>query len=209
MLSPWHADHVAGNAVFADCEILAHVTTAQALHKHRTELENGTPPIDPVVMPSRLYDNDVALSVGAIAVELRHRDVHSHDATVLLLPQSGLLFAGDALEDPITYVAEPEGLARHLHDLARMQAWPIERILPNHGAPDIIAAGGYGRGLLTATQRYIERLLECRRHRERPDLALDDLMAAEIAAGWIVPFAPYEAVHRRNLQMIRGLDRTG
>ena len=36
------------------------------------------------------------------------------------MPSAGLLFAGDTLEDPITYVGEPERLTKHLDDLERM-----------------------------------------------------------------------------------------
>ncbi len=135
VLSHWYADHVAGNAVFADCEILANARTAAALAAKRTSLEMGEPPIKPLVMPSRTFEDDIRLRVGRIEVELRQVDIHSHDGTVLLLPGEGLLFVGDALEDTVTYVSEPDRLAEHLTDLDRMATWDLRRILPNHGAP--------------------------------------------------------------------------
>src|ERR1700758_4799811 len=161
VLSHWHTDHVAGNEAFKDCEIIANTLTAKALAEHRREFEEGgrDPAIKPLVMPSRTFDGELTLKVGGHNVELRHADIHSHDGTVMLLPGSGVLFAGDTLEDPITYVAEPDRLEEHLRDLERMSAWDFRRILPNHGAPEVIQSGGYDRRLIEATRRYVEKLL--------------------------------------------------
>ncbi|MFL5338494.1 MAG: MBL fold metallo-hydrolase, partial [Geminicoccaceae bacterium] len=124
VLSHWHLDHVAGNAEFADCEIIAHALTAQVLQEHRAAIEAGTragaPAIDPLILPTTIYEGTLALEVGGIPVELRHVDIHSCDGTMLVLPGAGLLLAGDALEDTVTYVAEPDRLDHHRRDLARM-----------------------------------------------------------------------------------------
>jgi cyclase len=205
VLSHWHADHVAGNEVFADCEIIANDLTARTLAEHREKLESRSPAIKPLVMPTRIVEGDTALRVGATEVELRRADIHSEDGMVLLLPETGLLFAGDTLEDPVTYVSEPRRLAAHLTDLRRMASWTISRILPNHGAPEMIAAGGFEKSLIEATIRYVEKLM---RVAAEPELARQDLrtFAAEsFAAGETSYFSPYEAVHRRNVDELRGL----
>ena len=201
VLSHWHTDHIAGNAVFADCEIIAHVRTHEAMLANRSALAADMPPIDPVIMPTRTYEDGLRLCVGRVPVELRHVDIHSRDATVLLLPD-GLLLAGDTLEDMVTYVAEPQGLERHLADLARMATWHLDRILPNHGDPGRIEAGGYGVGLITATQRYVDRLLRVEREPGLGLLPLREFVQDELERGWITEFAPYEAVHRRNLRVV-------
>lgn len=202
VLSHWHRDHVAGNEVFADCEIIAHALTARMLDEKRQFIETGTPPIKPLIGPTRTYEGALRLDVGDISVELRHADIHSLDGTLLFLPETGLLLAGDALEDPVTYVAEPDRLAIHLDDLRRIATWPVEKILPNHGDPDVIAGGGYDRGLIQATIHYVEKLLRCR---SEPGLAkrqLQDWLKDDLDKGWIRAFAPYEAVHRENLSKI-------
>jgi cyclase len=202
VLSHWHDDHVAGNAVFADCEIIANRRTAELLEANRNAIETANPPIRPLVMPSRLFDDSLTLRVGEAEVTLRRMDIHSEDGTVMLLPDRGLLFAGDTLEDPITYVAEPARLAAHLRDLDRLAALPFERILPDHGDPDVIAGGGYRPGLIAATRRYVERLMLCP---VRPDLAamsLEEFLGDDAHAGVIRMFPPYEAVHRRNVEAV-------
>lgn len=201
-LSHWHDDHIAGNEVFEDCEIIANSLTASALERGRAAIEHGDPPIKPLVAPNRMFEGSLSLTVGTIPVELRQVEIHSHDGTVLLIPGTGLLLAGDTLEDPITYVSEPERLNEHLADLRRMVGWQFDRILPNHGSLEAIRAGGYDRSLVTATEAYVRKLLACRR---QPDLAGQDLrtFGAEIfAAAAIEYFAPYEAVHRQNIEAV-------
>jgi len=206
VLSHWHDDHIAGNEVFADCEIIANARTAELLDEHRDEIEAALPPIRPLVMPNRIFEEDFELRIGRLAVELRRADIHSEDATLLLLPEQRLLFAGDALEDPITYVGEPERLGAHLADLDRIAPWPFERILPNHGAAEIIEHGGYGRGLVGATKRYVEKLLRVGKEPLLAAQTLRDFVADDLAAGTISYFSPYEAVHRQNLERLGALE---
>jgi cyclase len=202
VLSHWHTDHVAGNAVFADCEIIANNLTAQALVDNRDWLENNDPPIKPLIMPGTTFENQTELMVGNTVVELRHLDIHSHDATVLLLPQSGVLLAGDTLEDTVTYVSQPERLSLHLKDLERMDSWAFSRILPNHGSREMIAAGGYGRSLIAATRLYIEKLLRLQEEPALAELTLLDFAAEALATGGVEYFAVYEAVHEHNVQSV-------
>ncbi len=154
------------------------------------------------MLPNRTFEGSLDLRVGSVAVELRQVEIHSHDGTVLLMPDTGLLLAGDTLEDPITYVAEPERLVEHLSDLERMAGWTINRILPNHGSLQAIEAGGYDKGFIAATQTYVGKLLRCR---HEPDLASQDLAtfgADMFATGAVAYFAPYEAVHRQNVAAV-------
>ena len=201
-LSHWHADHIAGNAAFADCEIIANRLTATALTENRAKLEGRDPPIRQLVLPNRLFEGTTALTVGRIAVELRQVDIHSHDGTVLFLPETGLMLAGDTLEDPITYVAEPGRLAQHLRDLDRIAAWPITRILPSHGALEVIEAGGYDTRFIAASRHYVEKLERCRTEPALADPDLRRFAADAFATGAIGYWAPYETVHRNNLAAV-------
>ncbi|ESX23803.1 MBL fold metallo-hydrolase [Mesorhizobium sp. LSJC264A00] len=209
VLSHWHDDHLAGNEVFQDCEIIANTLTASALANNRAEIESGVPPINPLVLPNRTFEGSLDLTVGSIAVELRQVEIHSHDGTVLFMAGIGLLLAGDTLEDPITFVSEADRLAQHLVDLERMSGWPIDRILPNHGSLEAIERGGYDKGLIAATQAYVQKLLRCR---NEPDLAKQDLKtcgADMFATGAVEYFALYEPVHRQNVEAVlaTGTDR--
>lgn len=202
-LSHWHTDHIAGNEVFADCEIIALRLTAEALVQNRGELETGDPQILPVVMPNRLFEERLDLVVGGRRVELHHFDIHSADGNVLWLPEERLLLAGDTLEDTVTYVSEPEHLTTHASELIRMQGWPIHRILPNHGDPERIAAGGYAATLIDANRRYLQRLADPQTRERAEAMSLKDFIAHDLASSALVYFEPYEDVHRMNMSKIK------
>jgi glyoxylase-like metal-dependent hydrolase (beta-lactamase superfamily II) len=204
VLSHWHTDHVAGNAVFQDCPIIANRLTASAMIDNRAELEEGDPPIKPLIMPTQLFEGTLDLMVGTLPVSLRQADIHSEDGTVLFLPETRLLLAGDTVEDPITYVSEPSRLRAHLADLDRMAGWPITRILPSHGDREILESGGYGPALIEATRLYVEKLLRAGTDPALVDFDMRRFAADAFATGGIRYFAAYETVHRRNLEAATG-----
>jgi cyclase len=209
VLSHWHLDHIAGTAAFDDCEVIASERTAELLDRFGPAIEAGThegpPPIDPLIMPTRTFADRLRLTLGDVRLDLIHVNIHSDDATVIWLPEQRLLLCGDTMEDPITYVDEPEAFGAHLAGLTRLRDLEPRRILPSHGGPDVIAAGGYPIGLIDATEDYI-RALE--RSATDPGLraaSLRELIAASLEVGSVHYFAPYEAVHRANLEAVDAL----
>lgn len=206
VLSHWHLDHVAGTGAFADCEIISTERTAVHLQRHRAAIEAGThegpPAISPLVLPTRVFSGTLALDIGAIRLELIDADIHSDDAAVVWWESERILLAGDTMEDTVTYVTEPDGLERHLVDLARLDALAPARILPNHGDPDIIARGGYSRGLNRAMQQYVRTLLRARSDAALRASPLKSLIQGPLNTGWITYYAPYEEVHKENLEKV-------
>ncbi|HET6171323.1 MAG TPA: MBL fold metallo-hydrolase [Gaiellales bacterium] len=207
VLSHWHLDHIAGSEVFADCEIIANRTTAALLAEHRAAIEAGThhgpPAIAPLILPTTLFDDRLRLELPNLQVDLVEFDIHSRDATVIHLPESGVLLAGDTVEDTVTYVAEPDRLQGHIGELERMRSLGASRILPNHGSRERIESGGYASTLIDATERYVQALLVTAAEPLERHTDLRAFVAAELAAGWISWFEPYERVHRSNLEAVR------
>ncbi len=201
VLSHHHLDHVAGTEVYADCEIIANRRTADHLARDKPGIEAGTrpPAITPLILPNRVFDHAMVLRLGGDDLHLITANIHSDDATLIWWPAQGLLFAGDTVEDCATYVGAPEDFETHLADLGRLQVLGAQRILPNHGAPEVIAKGGYDPELLPATARYIRWLTELPAHPERADLPLREVIAAELAAGTLIWWPEYEVVHRQNI----------
>ncbi len=203
VLSHRHLDHIAGTAEFAGCEIVANARTLAHMTRDKAAIEAGTlqggPEIAPLVLPTRSFSGEMTLFIGRTEVRLIEANIHSDDATVLYLPQSGLLFAGDTVEDTVTYVGDPAGFATHLADLSRLSALSPTAILPNHGAPDIIARGGYAPSLISATADYIRWLMTLQDSPEGRNTPLAQAIAAQLAAGALTWFAPYEGVHAQNI----------
>ncbi len=202
VLSHHHKDHVAGTEVFADCEIIAGSKTAAALVEKEESYNLSDPPITPVVIPTTVFESELALRVGSIDIELRSLDIHSRDGVALVLPKSRLLLAGDALEDSVTYVAEPERLVIHLAGLDRLSTWDIAAILPCHGDPDRIAKGGYDGSFITATRRYVAKLLRCRDEADLTELTLREFAKDWFEEGSLIYHDAYEAVHKDNLRSV-------
>ncbi|MDO9417790.1 MBL fold metallo-hydrolase [Pararhizobium sp.] len=202
VLSHWHKDHIAGNAVFADCEIIALSLTADRLNQNRDRIEIANPPIIPLVVPTRLFEHTLELTVGSRRLELHHFAIHSADGNVMWLPDEKLLLAGDTVEDTVTYIAEAGEIATHISELARMQTWPIEKILPSHGDRTRIAGGGYAPALIDANKAYLERLTATMARGETVNPSLKDFVAPEIETGAILYFVAYEDVHQSNIAAV-------
>lgn len=206
LLSHWHLDHVAGNSAFRDCEILATARTAELLRERREAIENGRhegpPGVCPLLLPTRTFEERAELGIGERKLEAIHVDVHSDDAAVLWDPEARLLLAGDTVEDTVTYVEEPQSFDAHLRDLDRLLALEPAAVIPSHGDPEVIAGGGYGPGLIQATQDYIRILQRMPAEPELRELPLRELLAARIESGDIRYFEPYERVHRANVKSV-------
>lgn len=201
--SHWHLDHVAGTAAFPGAEVIANARTAAHLARHRAGIEDGSfhgpPAIDPLVLPTRTFAGELAFRFGAHEVRLVEANIHSDDATVLWLPGPGILLAGDTVEDCVTYVDEPADFATHLAGLDRLAALRPRHVLPDHGSERIIAAGGYGAGIIPATQRYLRWLMGLAGDPARAGTPLRDVIGADLTAGTLEWFAPYEDIHAQNV----------
>jgi cyclase len=201
--SHWHLDHIAGTAAFPDAEVIANALTDRHLRDNRAAIEAGTlhgpPPIAPLILPTRTFTGELTLTLGGREVQLIQANIHSDDATVLWLPDKRILLAGDTVEDCVTYVVEPEQFAAHLADLDRLAALGPEYVLPDHGAPGMIAHGGYGPGLIAATEAYVRWLIGLRGDPGRQALPLHAVIAEDLSRGRLEWFPAYEQVHRENI----------
>lgn len=206
VLSHWHLDHVAGNEVFGDCDIIANEKTLAHLHANQTAIEtgelSGPPAIKPLVFPNRTFIGSLQLRIGEIEVELIETNIHSDDATIIWWPKMRLLLAGDTLEDTVTYVDEPRDLETHLANLDKLWALEPRRILPCHGDPDTIANGGYGKGFIRANQQYSRMLLLAVHDPDIRQKPLSELIAGPLSLGWVKYFEPYEQLHQQNLRRV-------
>jgi glyoxylase-like metal-dependent hydrolase (beta-lactamase superfamily II) len=162
--SHWHNDHIAGNEVYADRPIIQTALGDQILHDLEADLEAGTtffgpPAINPLVFATETFVGSKTLHVGSIRLELRQINIHSPDELVVLLPQDDILFSGDTTEDTETFMVEYADLKIHSQNLKEMRKMKFKRILPNHGNPDVIEAGGYDKQFIDATREYINNMV--------------------------------------------------
>ncbi|KAF1974619.1 Zn-dependent hydrolase [Bimuria novae-zelandiae CBS 107.79] len=201
-----HSDHVAGASSLKETKIIAHMGTKTILAKDAEKLRNpseGEEPSIDVVLPTETYEKCMELPIGSIKVELHNFNIHTADPTLAFLPGSGLVLAGDMLEDTVTYVSVPEDIATHLQELKRMSKLRIGKILPAHGSPARIEAGGFVETLIGATIRYLKALYE---PVDRPvawSKKLKEVVKEDLDAGRLVYYEAYESVHEENIESIR------
>ncbi|KAJ4302688.1 hypothetical protein N0V90_001577 [Kalmusia sp. IMI 367209] len=204
VLSHYHSDHVAGASALRATRIVASAGTKRKLADERAGLERGDDgPAFEVVFPSQTYEESLALRIGERRIELRNVNVHTADSTVGFLPDEGVLLAGDTLEDTCTYVSEAENLAAHVEELERLKELPIRRILPAHGCPDKIAAGGYDATLVDATIRYLRAVDEGVEKPAAWGEKLGDVVKGDLDAGRLVYWGEYEGVHEENVEYVK------
>jgi cyclase len=206
LLSHWHLDHVAGTKVFADCTIIANKKTAAHLAKHKVAIEDGThhglPVINPLILPTQIFEGEMSFKVGDLNLTFIECNIHSDDATVVWIDEFEILLAGDTMEDTVTYVGEPEDFETHLSDLDQLWALAPNRVLLNHGDPEIIALGGYEKTIIRATQQYIRMLKRCVNEPELREKPLAEIIAGPLQMGWVNLFEPYESIHQQNIKRV-------
>ena len=70
--SHWHLDHVAGDAVYDDSDVIATTLGRDALAKQKADIESGKlwgpPPITPVRIPNVTFDDHKELIVGRLSL---------------------------------------------------------------------------------------------------------------------------------------------
>jgi cyclase len=200
--SHFHSDHIAGATALKQATIISHIGTHAHLSERKEELAKGIPPIE-VVLPTQTYETSMTLQVGDRIVELHNFNIHTADGTILFLPQNGLLFAGDTLEDTVTYIDDAANLPTHQKELKRMAKLPIKNILPAHGCPDRIAAGGYELSFIDATLRYIQAVDQPVPEPGAWKQNLKGVVSTDLDAGHLKFYEEYESVHQSNVLSIQ------
>ncbi|MGW6498673.1 MBL fold metallo-hydrolase [Nonomuraea angiospora] len=151
--SPWtvvnshsHFDHYFGNAIFRPAEIWGHVRCAEEIEQdgeqqraamikgrpeQREEFEEVT-----IVPPDHTFTSAASLDIGGRMVHLQHFGLgHSSNDVVLHVPDAGVVFAGDLVEEgaPPAF-SDSYPLDWPLTMTAMLDELPEQVIVPGHGA---------------------------------------------------------------------------
>lgn len=151
--APWtivnshsHFDHFFGNAAFGPAEIWGHVRCAEEIEQYgeqqrdhliesrperRDEWEEVT-----IVPPDHTFAAAASLDIGGRMVHLRHFGLgHSSNDIVVQVPDAGVLFAGDLVEEgaPPAF-SDSYPLDWPVTTAAMLAEMPEQVIVPGHGA---------------------------------------------------------------------------
>ena len=154
LLTHSHSDHVFGNEVFRDCEIVAHRSlkdrmqellsttwSKESLEKQVAELRKTDPERASrfegvqITLPTRVFDEEFKIAGGNLDILMRHVGGHTRDSSIVYFPNEQVLFSGDIIfsqtfpygGDP---TADPDEWLQTLKDILAM---PVKTIVPGHG----------------------------------------------------------------------------
>ena len=105
-----------------------------------------------LVAPNTVFDDELSIDLGSLALTLHHLPGHTRDSIVAFVPEPGLLLMGDAAETPFPVVPEGSPIADWI---AALQRWEresrVRTVVPAHGAIG-------GREILRRNILYLEGL---------------------------------------------------
>jgi cyclase len=132
-----HADHVFGNFLFPEADVVAHRLCRQAMVKNAAEgLEEAkeqNPDLAKVVirLPNLAFEGELTLRLGGKTIQLMQMPGHSVDSIVALVKEDRILFSGDAMM-PVPYVVwgDVDDMIESLKAIRKMN---LENIVQGHG----------------------------------------------------------------------------
>ena len=137
-----------------------------------------------LVAPTEIFERELSVDLGGMTLVLRHLPGHTPDCIVGLIPERGLLFAGDTVETPCPVVPADSPLAVWVAELRHWAADArVRTVVPAHGPIG-------DRRIVEENVRYLEGILTGRPIDPR---------------GPLTPF--YRATHEQNLRW-HGRDRS-
>jgi cyclase len=139
-----HPDHVFGNQVFADTQIIAQQGVRDVMVNTGEQILAGiqqNPRMAALVgdvtltAPTLTFQDQVTVFVGEIEVQLIYFGVaHSPSDSIAWLPQSKTLFTGDLLFNGLVPAIPPNcNVANWIAFLTRLEQLGAEHVIPGHG----------------------------------------------------------------------------
>ena len=146
VLTHYHADHVFGNQVFKDCEIISSVQLLQLMEEqaHTFELSDSDIEERPelaelkrleMTFPTMIVDKALSLRDDGFIVEITCVGGHTEGSSFVYFPQEHILFSGDlifAKEFPWAgdKTCDPQ---EWMNALKLFKELDVEKIVPGHG----------------------------------------------------------------------------
>lgn len=133
----FHADHVYGNYLYPEAEIIGHHRCREMLlefgEQQLEAAKSETPGLEEVrlVPPEVVFANEMGLHLGNRSLRLMHLPGHTPDGIGVLVEGDKILFSGDAVM-PLPYFVwgDRETLKR---TLKRIRDLAVENIIQGHG----------------------------------------------------------------------------
>lgn len=215
--SHWDCDHIAGNFLYKDRDIISTTKTRLKIATNAEVLRSGEiwaragdpyyPGIDDLVLPNRTFDGCMVLHLEDIEIHLIETFIHQLGHLVAYLPKDRILLCADACEDtvPFNTMAMTSDITIQMQAYRELHAIPAERLYPCHGRFDVIANGGYTQDFTAAMLDYNIQLIN---RKDEPDFLtapLESFIEKWVAKGTLAMHEPYRSLHANNVGLIQRL----
>lgn len=202
-----HADHVYGNYLFEEADIVSSEKCREAMRKtgekNLAEAKQQTPELAEVVLrlPNITFPDKITFQLGERAVRLMPLPGHTLDAVGVYIEGDKILFAGDAVM-PLPYIFWGERV--QLQETLRMiKQMNLENIVQGHG--EVLLKGeidetlDQGVAYLDTIYEKVKAKLSTRMSKERliNEISLESCGYSSIALDGLV-----KQLHRSNLLRI-------
>ncbi len=120
-----HSDHTSGIPLF-DCPILAHKLTLQRIRKRGTERARQQ-------LPTETFADRVDMEIGGVKFEVIHIGGHTPGSSVVWLPETRVLFAGDLIFEGRYPFLATANVPELMDALRKLPDFGAVVIVPGHG----------------------------------------------------------------------------
>lgn len=212
--SHWDCDHVAGNFLYKNSDIISTNRTRWKLESGAEWFRTGEiwamagdpnyPGVEEVVLPNRTFDGRMTVWLGDLQIELIETFVHQLGHLVAYLPRDKILLAADAVEDtvPFNTAAMTSEMPLQIMTYRSLLAMDVDRIYPCHGRFEVIDGGGYTQEFTAAMLDYNIQLIERKDDPDYLTAPLESFIGKWLERGVLAMHEPYRSLHDNNVDLV-------
>lgn len=157
-----HADHIFGNYMFPEADIMAHRLCRRAMVRYAeeglSEAQEQNPELSGVIiqLPNIVFEDEITLRLGGKTIQLIHMPGHTADSIVAFVKEDRILFSGDSMM-PVPYVVWGDA-NQMIESLQSIRNMSLENIVQGHG--EVLLRGEIGETIDSSVE-YLATITEC------------------------------------------------
>ncbi len=176
-----HADHIFGDFLFPNADIIAHRLCRRAITKYAEKglsaAQEQNPELSSVVIrfPNIVFESELTLRLGSKTIQLVYMPGHTADSIAVLVKEDRVLFAGDIMM-PVPYIVWGD-VDQMMQSLQIIRDMNLENIVQGHG--EVLLRGEINE-TIDSSMDYLKNITRCVRDALREDTPLQELLALDI-----------------------------
>ena len=176
-----HADHIFGNYIFSEADIIAHRLCRRAMAKYAEkgldQAKEQNPELNDVVvrLPNIVFEDEITLRLRGKTIQLIHMPGHTDDSIVALVKEDRVLFSGDVMM-PVPYVVWGD-TEQMIDSLKKIRKMNLENIVQGHG--EVLLRGEINETIDSSIE-YLSTITQCVVDAIERGMPVQELMTLDI-----------------------------